>query len=182
LFWLRSLHGVEAVAEVGVPVGEGPTFDAYVQARWIRLVRSAALLGADYHAAEDLVQTALTRCFMKWERVSSADDPDSYVHRVLINTIRSANRRHWRREMPTEQVPEFGIDAEVDLIDRRETLMSALGRLKAGQREVVVLRYFADLTESQTAEVLGISHGTVKSRCSRAIAALAADPSLREMP
>jgi RNA polymerase sigma-70 factor (sigma-E family) len=173
---------VETVAEVGVPVERFPTFDAYVHARWIRLVRSAVLLGADRHSAEDLVQTALTRCFMKWDRVTSADDPDSYVHRVLINTIRSASRRHWRRETPTEVLPEHGFDTEADSVSRRETLISALGRLKAGQREVVVLRYFADLTESQTAEVLGVSPGTVKSRCSRAIAALAADPLLREAP
>lgn len=159
---------------------ETPAFDHYVQTRWARLVRSAVLLGADHHAAEDLVQTALARCFLKWDRVIRAEDPDAYVHRVLINTVNGARRRRWTGERPTEDLPDRGVSPATEEIGQQQALLSALGRLPAGQRETLVLRYYADFTEAQTAAVLGVALGTVKSRCARALAVLAADPTLQE--
>jgi DNA-directed RNA polymerase specialized sigma24 family protein len=76
-------------------VGVEDEFSEYVAARWPRLVRSAVLLGCSAAEAEDVVQTALTRCLVSWSRVQRADDRDAYVHRVLINTFTSARRRRW---------------------------------------------------------------------------------------
>jgi DNA-directed RNA polymerase specialized sigma24 family protein len=140
------------------------TFEEYVEARWSRLVRSAVLLGADPHAAEDLVQTALAKCYFAWSRVSQARDPDAYVHRVLINAMTDSRRRRWWGEAPTDVLPDVG-----------------LRRLPLPQRQVLVLRYYADLSEAQIAETLDTPVGTIKSRASRALAALEADPSLGEL-
>lgn len=161
-------------------MSESLAFDSYVQARWARLVRSAVLLGADVHSAEDLVQTALARCYLKWSRVTAANDPDAYVHRVLINTVNAAHRRRWRAERPTASPPDVGVSDPADSVGSMHALLAALRRLPSGQREVLVLRYYGDLTEAQIAGILGVAVGTVKSRCARALEALANDSSLIE--
>lgn len=155
-----------------------PTFEDYVAARWPRLVRSAVLMGADPQAAEDLVQTALTKCYVSWTRVCRAQDPDAYVHRILINSLIDSRRRRWWGETPTEVLPEAGVPDGTDEVARDDALRSALARLVPGQRQVLVLRYYADLSEVQIASALGVSAGTVKSRASRGLAALEADPTL----
>jgi RNA polymerase sigma-70 factor (sigma-E family) len=166
--------------------GSAHGFDEFVAARWTRLVRSAVLLGADVHAAEDVVQTALAKCHRRWARVTRADDVDAYVHRVLINTLLDSRRRRWWGETPTEVLPEAGpsvpsVDDVAGGVAESDAMRGALLRLPLGQREVVVLRFYADLTEQQTAAALGVALGTVKSRTSRALAALAADASLRDV-
>ncbi len=157
------------------------SFEEYVAARWPRLVRSAVLMGADRHAAEDLVQTALAKCFVSWPRVSRAQDPDAYVHRVLINTLTDSRRRRWWGETPTEVLPEGGLPDAADEVVRGDALRTALLRLTLEQRQVLVLRYYADLTEAQIASALGVAVGTVKSRAARGLAVLEADPSLGEL-
>ena len=153
-------------------------FGAYVAARWPKLVRAAVLLGCTPHEAEDVVQTALTRCLIKWSKVQRADDRDAYVHRILVNTFIDSRRRRWHREQPTEVVPEDTLPdsatATVDAVGL-ERALAALGR---DQRIAVVLRYYLDLTEAQMASTLGVAPGTVKSRLSRALSALGADPNL----
>jgi RNA polymerase sigma-70 factor (sigma-E family) len=153
-------------------------FAEYVAARWPRLVRAAVLLGCTPHEAEDVVQAALTRCLVKWSKVQRADDRDAYVHRILVNTFIDQRRRMWRREVPTEQLPDTaqtdGADATVDAVG----LDRALAALGEDQRVAVVLRYYLDLTEAQMASALGVAPGTVKSRVSRALTALGADPNL----
>ncbi|GAA4374307.1 SigE family RNA polymerase sigma factor [Nocardioides caricicola] len=159
-------------------------FGEYVAARWSRLVRAAVLLGCTPHEAEDVVQTALTRCLVKWSKVQRADDRDAYVHRILVNTFIDQRRRMWRREVPTEQLPDTALadvaTATVDAVGLDRAL-AALGR---DQRIAVVLRYYLDLTEVQMASVLGVAPGTVKSRLSRALTALGADSNLnpQEIP
>lgn len=152
-------------------------FSEYVAARRTRLVRSAVLLGCPQPDAEDVVQTALLRCFRSWRRVQKADQPDAYVYRVLVNTLTDARNRRWNGELPTEALPdrpgEEG-DATVGFGVRR-----ALAAMRREHREVLVLRYYADLSERETADVLGIPPGTVKSRTSRALAVLAADQNVR---
>ncbi len=162
-------------------VGMNGTFEEYVAARWERLVRSAVLLGADPHAAEDLVQTALSRCYFAWARVSRAQDPDAYVHRVLINALADSRRRRWWGEAPTEVLPDTGLSDGTDDWARGDALRAALLRLPLPQRQVLVLRYYADLTEAQVASALGTAVGTVKSRAARALAILEADPSLGDL-
>ncbi len=151
-------------------------FDAFVAARGDALWRSAWLLTGDHQLAEDLVQTALAKSFRAYDRVG-ADGFEAYVRRVLFTTYASWWRRKWRGERPTETLPERP-GVEPDTNDRND-LMTALAELPRGQRAVVVLRYFEDLTEPQTAALLGISAGTVKSQCSRALTSLRASPRLR---
>ena len=157
------------------------SFEEYVAARWSRLVRSAVLMGADRHAAEDLVQTTLAKCFVVWPRVSRAQDPDAYVHRVLINALTDSRRRRWWGETPTEVLPVGGLPVAADEVVRDDALRTALLRLTLEQRQVLVLRYYADLTEAQIASALGVAVGTVKSRAARGLATLEADPSLGEL-
>ena len=147
-------------------------YAAYVAARWAGLVRAAVLLGCSRADAEDLVQTALVRCYGAWSRVQRADDPDAYVYRVLLNCLASSRRRRWWGERPTDQLPATKADDHAEITAIRASVESALAGLGEDQRRVLVLRFWADLTERQVAEVLGVAVGTVKSRTSRALAAL----------
>jgi RNA polymerase sigma-70 factor (sigma-E family) len=164
---------------------ETADFEAFMTARWAGLVRAAVLMGADLHAAEDLAQAALVDCHRRWSRVQGARDPAAYVHRILVNRMRASRRRRWRGEVPTDlaaqhgrhRVPCAGGDV-AESVSVSHGVREALARLPLVQRQVVVLRHFCDLSEQQTAEVLDIAAGTVKSRLSRAMAALASDPLL----
>ena len=152
-------------------------FSEYVAARRATLVRSAALLGCPQPDAEDLVQTTLTKAFRAWARVQRADQPDAYVYRILVNTLRDSRSRRWIGELPSAELPEApldGPDPTTGLAVRR-----ALAAMSKDHREVLVLRYYADLSERETAEVLRLPAGTVKSRTARALAALAADQNVR---
>ncbi len=146
-------------------------FSDYVAARRPTLVRTVVLLGCPPSDAEDIVQTALAKCLRHWRRVQRADRPDAYVHKVLINTLASARKRRWNAELPTELLPEIGYESD---LAAGLAVRQALAAMDSGQREVLVLRYFADLSERDIAGLLGIAPGTVKSRASRGIAALAA--------
>ncbi|GAA1563798.1 SigE family RNA polymerase sigma factor [Kribbella hippodromi] len=156
-------------------------FAEYVTARWPTLVRSAVLFGCRPAEAEDLVQTALERCLLKWNRVRVAEDRDAYVHRVLINCFRSARKRRWHGELPSATLPETAGADETAVVDDTDAVMRALDRLPADQRTAVVLRYYAHLSEQQMASALGVATGTVKSRLSRAVKALAKDSHLAEL-
>ena len=154
----------------------------FVAARYGTLVRSAVLLGCDRQDAEDAVQDTLVRCYSSWARVSGADDRDAYVYRVLVNGIARGRRRRWRGETPYAELPEPGPAGDVATkVSLSQSVRTSLLRLSPEHRQVLVLRYFADLSEAQIATVLGVAPGTVKSRASRAIAALAADDSLHEL-
>ncbi|GAA1666467.1 SigE family RNA polymerase sigma factor [Kribbella sp. NPDC056951] len=156
-------------------------FTEYVAARWQVLVRSAVLLGCSHPEAEDLVQTVLERCLVKWKRVSAVDDRDAYVHRMLVNSFLSARRRRWTGEKPSAALPEHADQDRTAGVDDADLMTRALDRLPTDQRTAVVLRYYAHLTEQQMASVLGVAAGTVKSRLSRAVKALAQDPNLAEL-
>lgn len=158
-------------------------FAAFVAARYAALVRTAVLLGCRPAEAEDAVQDALVSCFRSWHRVAGAESPDAYVHRVLVNRLSRRAGRRWRGEVPHACPPEGSAAADhAGAVAVAETVRAALGRLGRDQRAVVVLRYFADLTEAQTADALGVAVGTVKSRASRALAQLAQDPDLNNAP
>jgi len=152
---------------------------AFVTARWPGLVRSVMLLGASRPEAEDVVQTALEGCLRSWRHVSVADDVDAYVYRSVVNAYAKSHRRRWWGERPTERLPEPAVDSgDLDRAETAGTVLSALRRLTREHREVLVLRFYADLSEKQAADVLGIAAGTVKSRTSRALDRIAADPTL----
>jgi RNA polymerase sigma-70 factor (sigma-E family) len=155
-----------------------PTFEEFVAARSSALLRTAYLLTRDHTLAEDLLQTALTKAFLAWGRVEG--NPEPYVRRILVNTYASWWRRKWNGEHPTEDLPDYG--HHDDRVGESGDLWDALGRLPRRMRAVVVLRYFEDLTETETAQLLGVSVGTVKSQTSKALAKLRIDPSLTEQP
>jgi RNA polymerase sigma-70 factor (sigma-E family) len=154
----------------------------FVVARYGQLVRAAVLFGCSHADAEDAVQDALIRCYSAWGKVTAADNRDAYVYRVLVNGISRGRRRKWRGETPYPTMPEpVPTDDPAAVVSLGQSIRASLARLSTEHRQVLVLRYFADLSEAQIATVLGIAPGTVKSRASRAIAALSEDESLAEL-
>jgi RNA polymerase sigma-70 factor (sigma-E family) len=153
-------------------------FREFVSARSRALLRTAWLLTGDWATAQDLVQTALAKTWPAWSRITRTDDPEVYVRRVLVTTYATWWRRRWRAEVPVRELPEALSPDEFALSDQRVVVAAALSSLTRGQRAVVVLRYFDDLTEAQTAAALGCSVGTVKSQHARALAALRASAPL----
>lgn len=153
-------------------------FAEFASVRWLTLVRSAVLLGAGHHETEDLAQTVLMRCYVSWTRVSGAAHPDAHVMKILVNEFRGSRRRRWWQERPTAELPEVAAGDGTARIDGADAVARALAGLGKGQREVVVLRYYAHLTDRQIADTLGVAEGTVKSRLSRAHRQLASDESL----
>ena len=148
-------------------------FAAYMAARQPSLLRTAYLLTGDRHTAEDLVQTAFAKLYLSWDRVQRRELVDGYVRRILVNEHNSLWRRAFkRREVVSAELPET--HAVPDRHDDGESaaLWAFVQTLPRKQRAVIVLRYYEDLSEAETAEVLGISVGTVKSQASRALTAL----------
>lgn len=154
-------------------------FTAFVRDRWRDLVRAAVFLGADPSEAEELAQLTLVRCHASWTRVSAAVNREAYVYRMLVNQLRDARRTRWWRSR-VDTMPDVWIEDASDRVARADAVDRALAALTPPQREVVVLRYFVQLTESQTAAALGIAAGTVKSRLSRALAKLGESAELTE--
>lgn len=163
----------------GGPLDARTDFDGFVGARSSALLRTAYLLTRDHALAEDLLQTALAKAWFAWRRIDG--DPEAYVRRILVNTYATWWRRKWNGEQPTDELPEptgTPLHGRPDGSDTSRDLWTALGRLPRRQRAVVVLRYFEDLSEAETARVLGCSVGNVKSQASRALAKLRVDPAL----
>jgi RNA polymerase sigma-70 factor (sigma-E family) len=148
-------------------------FTAYLGARQPRLLGIAYLLTGDRHQAEDLLQTSLAKLYLSWDSIRDRGSVDAYVRRIMVNENNSLWRRAWRRrEVPTDEVPD-----STPVHDRPDEGLGAavwdvVQTLPRKARAVVVLRYYEQLSEAETADVLGISVGTVKSQCSRALAAL----------
>jgi RNA polymerase sigma-70 factor (sigma-E family) len=155
-------------------------FAEYASMRWMSLVRAGVLLGCPSADAEDLAQTALLRCYQAWEKVARARDRDAYVYTVLVNCLRDSKRRRWQGETPTESVPELAEPDRTGDIDVVDAVDRALALLGDDARVAIVLRYYAHLTDEQTAEALGIPLGTAKSRIARGLERLSADPALSE--
>lgn len=146
-------------------------FVAYVTERRPALRRFAYLLTGDWHAAEDLVQIALTKLYVAWPRIESDAAQDAYARRIVVRSHLDERRRPWRRERPGLD----GVDATApDAMPSEHTdaLLVALRALPARQRATVVLRFWCDRSVEQTAEELGVSTGTVKSQTARATATL----------
>lgn len=152
-----------------------PEFDAFVTARWQALLRTAYLLTRDQGRAEDLVQEALTKLWFAWDRVDG--DPEPYVRRIIVTTYVSWRRRRWWSELVSDRVVDVPAPG-ADTVDRHVDVWTALGLLPPRQRAVVVLRYFEDLTEAETAALLGCTVGTVKSQHAKAMRRLRSDPSV----
>jgi RNA polymerase sigma-70 factor (sigma-E family) len=147
-------------------------FRSYVSARSPALLRTAYMLTGNRADAEDLLQTALAKTYLSWDRIREREAIDGYVRRILVNTQTSFWRRRKVDEYATEVLPERpGRDETADL-DLHDALWNALTSLPKRQRAMVVLRYYEDLSEAETARVMGVSVGTVKSTTSRALTRL----------
>ncbi|HEV2783461.1 MAG TPA: SigE family RNA polymerase sigma factor [Actinophytocola sp.] len=147
-------------------------FGEFLDSRAVVMRRTAYLLcGGDWHRAEDLVQTTLTKIYVAWPRLRRGGNVDAYSRKVMVRSAIDESRRAWRRresvvdELPEVAGPPAGVD---DAIDVRR----ALARLPAGQRAVVVLRYWEDLSVTETAQALGKSEGTIKSQAAKGLATL----------
>ncbi len=138
-------------------VVDADDYSVFVSTRWPVLLRSAVLLGCPLHEAEDLVQATLVKCYASWDKVTKADNRDAYVHRVLINTHVSNRRRWWQRERPSDQMADRPTPDDAEgLSELAHTVRRALEGLSRESRAVIVLRYIADFTEQETADVLRI--------------------------
>ncbi|GAA5140940.1 SigE family RNA polymerase sigma factor [Nocardioides marinquilinus] len=148
-------------------------YTGFAAARWRPLLRAAIVLGCSPTEAEDLVQTTLLRCYVAWPKVVRAESRDAYAGRVLLNAFRESRRRRWWGERPAADLPEQVLDDDTGRVDDADAARRALAGLTAAQREVVVLRHYVGLSERETADLLGVPRGTVKSRLSTALGRLA---------
>jgi RNA polymerase sigma-70 factor (sigma-E family) len=148
------------------------SFREYVGARTAQLSRVAYVLTGDFHLAEDLVQQTLLRVAERWQRVNAAGDPHAYVRRVLYNQYVSWWRRNRLRLDLRAEPPDRPVHDASGTVVASLMVRQALTRLTPRQRAVLVLRYLEDLTEAQTADVLGCAVGTVKSQVRAALAKL----------
>jgi RNA polymerase sigma-70 factor (sigma-E family) len=148
-------------------------FHAYVSARMERWRRTAYLLCQDWYTADDLVSITVTKLFRNWRKVRAADNRDAYAQRVLSRSWLDEARRPSRREWVQPEPPEVGWSVP-DRITDRESLAQLLKALGPRQRAVLVLRFYLDYSVEDTAEILQISVGTVKSQSARGLEALRA--------
>lgn len=144
-------------------------------------MRTARSLTANPCDAEDLLQTALAKTYVAWDRIEDHRALDGYVRRALVNTRTSQWRKRKVDEFACDELPETDVPPAADPAEAqalRDAMWRAVTRLPDRQRAMVVLRYYEDLSEAQTAELLGVSIGTVKSAVSRALVKLREDPEL----
>ncbi|MFC0627153.1 SigE family RNA polymerase sigma factor [Kribbella deserti] len=146
----------------------------FVEAAGGTLRRTAFLVCGDWHRADDIVQDALYKLYLAWARVDRGGNPLAYARRVVVNAALDQGRRPWRREVPTEVIPDrVALHGDpAGPFGARDEMLTALGALAPRQRACVVLRYYEDLSVEQTAEVLSCSAGTVKSQTARALDSL----------
>ena len=174
--------GAEASLDSDVD-GRRQTVDDFVARAWPRLYRTAYLLTGNSHDAEDVTQTALAVVVERWSTIRRRDDPIVYARRVLATTAYRRTRRRrdeWERllRIRTSERHDAPVDRTGPLTDgvaQRDALVAALQQLPARMRATVVLRHYADLSERETADVLGCSVGTVKSQTSKALERLRRD-------
>jgi RNA polymerase sigma-70 factor (ECF subfamily) len=146
--------------------------EAFLRHEHAELTRAAYLLTGDQSSAQDLAQETALRVLGSWSRVAVADSPSAYARRVLLNLFLRGQRRAWRREVPHAAPPELSEASRTGDVDTRDVLRRALLSLPPRQRAAVVLRHLEDRSEAQTAALLGVTTGTVKTLTSRGLAAL----------
>jgi RNA polymerase sigma-70 factor (sigma-E family) len=141
-------------------------FSEFVEARSHALLRTAYLMLGDQQLAQDLLQEALIKTLVAWPRLRDPEKVEAYVKRTIVTTAISWRRRRSFHERPVEFLPETSVLDQADVLATHEVLVAHLRGLPPRQRAAIVLRYYEDLTEAQTAEVMGCSAGAVKSHVS----------------
>jgi RNA polymerase sigma-70 factor (sigma-E family) len=157
-------------------MGDADAFDAFVRQRERELQRAAWLMTGDWSAAEDLVQSSLVELWRRWDTVTT---PLAYTHRSIAHAFVRGRRRRWSAETPTGELPDTATGSSEAEAVARHDIVAALRQLPERQRAAVVLRYFLDLSEADTAAAMGVSRGSVKTHLSRALARLRDVPGLR---
>ena len=158
--------------------GPGPaelTFEEFVRGASVSLHRTAYLLTGSREAAQDVVQTALTRVYLAWDRHGQWDNPTAYARQVVVNTVLTNQRRRWTGEVARAEIGDRELGASADRtgeVADRDALRRALDALPLRQRTAVVLRHYLDLSEAQTAAEMDAPLGTVKSLTARGLDAL----------
>ena len=157
------------------------TFEEFAATRMPGVLRLAAVLTGDPADAEDLAQEVLTRAYSRWDRIGDLDRPDLYVRKMMLNEYLSWRRRSARQVLTGAGTlePASAASDHAQQYMEREALLAELGKLSRRQRAVLVLRYYEDRGDTEIAELLGCSPGTVRSHASRALAALRVDMSPR---
>lgn len=148
-------------------------FTEFVAARQAHLRRIAYALCGDWHQADDLLQTALTKLYVAWPRIRHEGGEEAYVRQIMVRANIDDSRRPWRRERPSADLPDRPGDQPAP-VEERSALFDALQSLPVQQRKVVVLRHWLGLSVRETATELGINEGTVKSHSSRGLRTLEA--------
>jgi RNA polymerase sigma-70 factor (sigma-E family) len=148
-------------------------FVDFVRHRGEHHLRRAVLLTGDWHPAEDLLQSCLSKLYRVWHRLDTSTEPDAYLRRMLVNTYRSWWRARWRREVPRAELPDRASPGDVGEAGAvAEDVRRALAQLPVRQRTALVLRFFDDLREAEVAEIMGCSVGTVKTHTHRGLQAM----------
>ena len=152
------------------------TFDEFLGARLVALLRYATVVTCDPHLAEDIVQDVLIRTQQRWSRISVTDQPEAYVKRMVLNQFLSWRRRRDTKALPLaapelESAAGAGSDSTAWVVERH-ALLGQIAALPPRQRAVIALRYYEDRPDAEIASLLGCSEATVRSHCSRALAAL----------
>jgi RNA polymerase sigma-70 factor (sigma-E family) len=155
-----------------VKAADEAAYRDYVVARMDALRRTAYLLCRNWHTADDLVATTLTKLYRKWHVAGRVANVDAYVRAILVNVWADERRRPWRREVSTDALPEYTGDQPPG--HDEHGLLAYLGTIAPRFRAVLVLRFYCDLSIEETAEALGIAAGTVKSQTARGLAAMRA--------
>jgi RNA polymerase sigma-70 factor (ECF subfamily) len=150
-------------------------FRHFVASRSPALLRTSYLLaGGDWALAEDLLQSALIKTYLSWGRIRDPGAVEAYVRTTLATTATSWWRRRWHGERAADVLPDVAATDGTAIVDEQDRLWRHVRTLPPRQRAVLVLRFYEDLSEAETAHVLGLSIGTVKSHTSRALATLRA--------
>jgi RNA polymerase sigma-70 factor (sigma-E family) len=156
-----------------VTAEEDQDYVEFVSASLERLRRTAFLLCGNAHQADDIVQAALIAVYLRWPKIRRVENLDGYVHRVLVRRYIDETRRSWARVLLAWRVPELAAKPTASAEDA-DAVQAALAALSRGQRSVLVLRFFCDLSVQETATVLNCSTGNVKSQTSRGLSAMRA--------
>ncbi|MEH1168968.1 SigE family RNA polymerase sigma factor [Micromonospora sp. CPCC 205539] len=150
---------------------EDEEYVEYASVALTRLRRSAYLLCGDAHRADDIVQSALVTVYLRWSKIRTVENIDGYVHRILVRRYLDDARRSWAKVLLSWRTPDLPSSAGPSVEDA-DAVRSALAALSRGQRSVLVLRFFCDMSVQETAMVLGCSTGSVKSQTSRGLATM----------
>ncbi|GAA2143963.1 hypothetical protein GCM10009844_16960 [Nocardioides koreensis] len=153
---------------------DAEAFSEFAAARSASLFRTAYLVVGDYQLAQDLVQESLTKTYLAWPRLRDVNNAEAYSRRVIVTTCVSWRRRRSFRERPADRLPDPGVPDPIDLLPEQDELWAAVRSLPPRQRTTVVLRFCDDLSEAQTAQLMGCSVGSVKRQVSVALAKLRA--------